>query len=52
MPAFILSAAPRGAQDLGVTGEGFHYQSEVAGRSEFICQEVESPDWEGLRGIV
>lgn len=37
---------------LGVTGEGFDHKSEVAVRSEVICQEVESPDWDGLRGIV
>lgn len=52
MPSFILSAAPRGAEDLGVTGEGFDHKSEVAVRLKFICQEVESPDWDGLRGIV
>lgn len=36
----------------GVTGEGFDHRSEVAVRSKVICQEVESPDWDGLRGIV
>lgn len=52
MPSLILYAAPRGADDLGVTGEGFDHKSEVAVRSEAICQEVENPDWDGLWGIV
>lgn len=52
MPPFVLCAAPRGADDLGVTGEGFDQKSEVAVGSQVICQEVESPDWDGLRGIV
>ena len=52
MPSFILCAAPRGAGDLGVTGEGFDHKSEVAVRPKVICQEVESPDWDGLWRIV
>lgn len=36
----------------GVTGESFDHKSEVAVRSKSICQEVESPDWDGLGGIV
>lgn len=52
MPSVILCAAPRGADDLEVTGDGFDHKSEVALRSEVICQEVKSPDWVGLWGIV
>lgn len=52
MPSFILCAASRGADGLGVTGEGFDHKSEVAVKSKVICQEVESPDWDGLWGNV